>query len=229
MPVPDLQFRPWARSHIARRLAVAALACLSPSLFPSSLAAQEPAATPPQGLRPRVILLAPQVSLDVLQPNSKTQGIDNAAFEQLLTETARTHLQAQNFTPVDPASLQSPIVADSLSQLEPLRSRLARGLVNDDARTAFARLAAQPGDDLILVQFVHFKEGPGGSWDPNTGAITSQMSSTLIQIALISPRSAAVLWKSEEFERKVYRANDAKFVRMLDQLYATLVGAGEIR
>ena len=67
----------------------------------------------------------------------------------------------------------------------------------------WSKLAALPDDYLLLVQFVRVKQGPGGSWNPYSGAITSGMSTTSFQAALISTRTGQVAWKNEVLERTV--------------------------
>ena len=146
--------------------------------------------------------------------------------EATLPDVAKSHLGGRGYTPLSVDAVDDPAAADWLSQLEPFTSRLAHGAINDEARNILRHLVTLPEGHLILIQYAELQQGPGGSWNPNTGAITSSMNSTLVRAALISTRTGAVVWKSENFERKLYRPGDAKFAKFLDQLYSTLGNGG---
>lgn len=192
------------------------------ALLPAASAQQGPALANPLQPIASVIVLPPQVAYEQLSANSRGGYFGSGSFESTLTNAAHSNLSARNYALVAPESLQNPNAVDWLNQLQPLTSRLARGAINDEAQQILNRLATLPGDYLIYVQFMRVKQGPGGSWNPNTGAITSQMSSTLLQGALISTRTAQVTWKNEVFERKALRVDDSKFAKLVDLLYQTL-------
>jgi hypothetical protein len=172
----------------------------------------------------KVIILQPQVVFEQL--TNKSVLTQNVTFESALTNAATASLSARKYTVVTLESLQQVDAIDLLKQLQPLTSRLARGAINDEAQQTLRYLAAFPDDYLILVQFMRVKEGPGGSWNPYSGAITSSMSSTLLQASLISTHTGQVVWKNEVLERKVFRANDPNFAKYLDLLYGTLAIRG---
>jgi hypothetical protein len=182
--------------------------------------------TVPSQATTTVIILPPQVVFEQLSYNPRYQNFGGVSFESALTNAANANLGAQKYILVAPESLRDPNAIDQLKQLQPLVSRLARGAINDEAQHILSQLGTLPDDYLILVQFIRVKEGPGGSWNPNTGAITSQMSSTLVQAALISTRTGKVTWKNEAFDRKVYRADDPRFAKFVDLLYKTLGSGG---
>lgn len=192
------------------------------ALLPAALAQQRTALANPTQPITSVIVLPPLVTYEQLSASSRGRYFSSGSFESALTNAARSNLSARNYTLVTPESLQNPNAVDWLNQLQSLTSRLARGAINDEAQQILDRLATLPGDYLIYVQFMRIKEGPGGSWNPNTGAITSQMSSTLVQVALISTRGGQVTWKNEVFERKALRVDDSKFTKLVNLLYQTL-------
>ena len=184
----------------------------------------------------KVVILPPQVELEELPSGWNGAGFGaipmgrsqpaGGNFDSTLADNASAHLSDRHYTVVAADALKDASAGDLLKQLEPLRSRLARGAVNDEAQSILDRLAESSDDYLLFVQIVKIKNGPGGSWNPNTGAITSRLASTLVQAALISPHTHQVIWKSEEFERKVLRPDDARFQKLLDQLYQTLTQPG---
>jgi hypothetical protein len=180
--------------------------------------AQQPSASP-QTL-PKVVLLPPEVVFEQL--TNKPAPTQDATFESILTDTATANLKTHGYTAAPPDGLQQVDSSELLKQLQPLNSRLARGVINDDAQQILKYLAASPDDFLILVQHFAIKNGPGSSWNPYSGAITSSMSSTLLQVALISPKTGKVVWKNEVLERKLFRADDPKLTNIINLLYQTL-------
>jgi hypothetical protein len=175
----------------------------------------------------KVIILPPQVTFEQLEAKAHPKAINSVEFESALTNAATTNLAARRYAPTAPAGLQNDTAAGLLRQLQPLTSRLARGSINDDAQQILSKLAGLPEDFLILVQFVRVRQGPGGSWSPISGAITSGASSTSMQAALISTRTGQVTWKNEVLERSMFSADSPKFAKCIEQLYSTLAFKGE--
>jgi hypothetical protein len=200
---------------IGRRLIPAVMPLMAPLVLCSAMAAQSPSAQ-------KVIVLPPQVSVDRLSAGSKSRDKGSAPFEPVLAQAAESHLQSQGYTLLDAANLSDPSLAGPVAQLQPLVSRLARGALSDETQPSLSRLAALPGDYLVFAQVMKVKEGPGASWNSFTGQITTAISSTVLQAALISPRTGRVLWKNEEMERKIFRPEDAHFARLLESLYTSL-------
>ncbi|MGA7341200.1 MAG: hypothetical protein WBX18_11410, partial [Terracidiphilus sp.] len=174
----------------------------------------------------RVIVLPPQVVFEQLSANARSRNFDSASFESALVSAASANLGARKYALAAPEGLRSPGAADWLKQLQPLASRLARGAINDDAQNILSQFETLPDNYLLLVQFMRVKQGPGGSWNPYSGAIASGMSSTLLQAALISTRTGQVMWKNEVLERSEFSANSPRFAKSVDLLYSTLVAQG---
>lgn len=117
-------------------------------------------------------------------------------------------------------SMLDPSVSEACKKLEPLASRLARGHVNEEATDGLAHLAALDERYAILVQFFRVETGPGNSWNPMNGQITSSSASTLIQAAVLSGKTAKVLWKGERLIRyKALPPNDFGLKKALADLY----------
>lgn len=212
--------------------------CLIPGVSAQGAKPPEPSPT-----ASKVIILPPVVTVETLSSGGQTAGLEGGlfgtsalgstsgghgfkspppgSFEAILVNAANARLNGHGYAPLPIESVKDPSASDWLGQLEPLTSRLARGAINDDARNILNHLATLPEGYLIFVQFMEVKKGPGRSWNPNTGGITSAMSSTLVRAALISTRTGTVIWKGEYLERKLFRPDDEKFARVLDQLYST--------
>jgi hypothetical protein len=244
-----LRRRPARYQSLAQASLLALFALALPRSMPAQNATAPTAASSPPApatpVKPQlsnsVILLPPVVTAEVLSRGGQTGGVAGSllgtadygsrnrsripppgSFEALLTDAAKTRLGARGYTLLTADGVQDASAADWLGQLEPMTSRLAHGAINDEARGILSHFATLPDAGFIFVQFMELQQGPGGSWNPNTGGITSAMASTLVRAALISTRTGEVVWKGEVFERKLYRPADAKFAKILDQLYLTL-------
>jgi len=212
---------------------------LSAPAQPASAANQEPsspagggvaAGTAAGGLK--VVILKPSIRFDdIAMVARKDWGMTVSAvgrrkaasagedeYEHALIDAAKYEVGARTER-VDIGAVE-PSVVEACKNLEALSSRLARGNVSDDATNEFARLAAFDERYAVLAQFVRVQTGPGGSWDPNTGAISSSTASTLIQAALLSAKTGKVIWKGERLIRgKVLRPSDAAFGKALKDVY----------
>ena len=191
--------------------------------------AQEGATEP---ARLKVILLKPSIrfkdvhagvrnALGIATPaanNQKRAPGSEEVYEHLMLNAARLGVGSKAI-PLDPDTLE-PSVVEACTKLDPLASRLARGNVNEEAMSALASLAALDEHYAILVQFFRLETGPGRSWDPNTGAITSSTDSTLIQSALVSGKTGKVIWKGERLIRnKALKPTDSGLSKALTELY----------
>jgi hypothetical protein len=204
---------------------------LTGALFTLFLAGAEGQNTPappasPQAA-PKVIVLPPDVILEQLSTRSGTREEGSSGLGSILTSAANEQITARKYTVLASADLHDLDVEAWLTQLQPFVYRLAQGAINDESRAILTHLKSLPSNYLIFVQVMHVKDGPGASWNSMTGAITSRMSSTQLQAALISTRTGQVIWKNESFNRKVFRTNDPKFAKFVDALYATLGNTGE--
>jgi hypothetical protein len=171
----------------------------------------------------QVIILDPLARFENIKDESVPPAYAGAndSFESRLLDTARNEVESRKLNVVKPETLSELAAADLCKQLQSMSSRLARGNVNDEAREILNRLAAINDHHVVLAQFMKVKLGPGRSWNPNTGAITSAMNSTLIQAAVVSCKTGQVLWKNELLIRKVMKPDSPEFVKALGLLYQT--------
>ncbi len=188
----------------------------------------QPSATPTKApaRTANVILIPPQVRLEdmvtgrVLNPKQFHSATQHSSYESRLLGAATKKISPK--TSVLAAEEMGEVVAEAGSNLQGLSSRLAHGNVIDEAKQEFSHLAALNEQQLVFVQFIRVKIGPGGYWDPNTGAIGSATRSTLVQAALISCRSGQVIWKGEQFVRKALDPDSEELGKMLTQLLESL-------
>jgi hypothetical protein len=199
-----------------------------------NVTAQEPATQntapgTPEAAKPaspgyEVIILEPVVRFENIKDESVPPDYAgaNGVFVNRLVDTAKNEVESRKLGVAKPEAFTEPSTAEQCKQLEPLSSRLARGIVNDEAKEILSRLAAINDRDVLLVQSMRVKLGPGRSWDQFTGAITSAMNSTVLHAALVSCKTGQVLWKNEVLVRKVMKPDSPAFIKTLGLLYQTL-------
>lgn len=148
-------------------------------------------------------------------------------FKSILISVARQAVRSRGIPLHQLEGPDEQIVA-SVAALEARSARLGRGQVMDDARSLLRQLAEWQPDALILAQHSRIKEGPGGSWDPFSGAIRSSASTADLHAALIACRTGDVLWKNAVSIRKRPRPGERAFQDAVRQLFASLAN-GEQR
>jgi hypothetical protein len=214
------------RSSVCALLAglLFALAWLTPAAKPAdqdqgSAGAVRPAspevATAPTRLK--IILLKPAIRFEDVSGKPPRIGATEEEYGRRLTEAAMKGVGPKT-TLIDVGMLDAP-VRQACGELESLASRLARGDVNEEAAGELARLATFDDQYAVLVQFLRVKSGPMGSWSPINGQMTSSMSSTLVQAALVAGKTGKVIWKGEQFVRKKLKPADAGLSKALTLLY----------
>jgi len=197
------------------------------SLLVHGMAGQEAAdAAKPKDTRQeplQVIILEPLVQFEDVRGGSIVPkgASDDQAFGNRLLAAARSEMEIRKLGIVKPESFPDLIVGDECARLQRMASRLARGNITEEATEIMKRLASVNDRYAVLVQFMRVKAGPGGSWNPNTGSITSAINSTLLQTALIGCRTGLVHWKNEVFVRKTFRPDSPEFTKNLGLLYQT--------
>jgi hypothetical protein len=73
----------------------------------------------------------------------------------------------------------------------------------------------------VLVQCLKTKIGPRGSWDPNTGAITSTMHSGHLRAAILDCQTGRALWRNEFYLREIPRVESKHYRQAVNSLYRT--------
>jgi hypothetical protein len=83
-------------------------------------------------------------------------------------------------------------------------------------------LAATNGSVAVLAEYVRVKVGPNGTWDPNSGAITSGASSSYFRAALLDARTGRKLWENSVLLREVVKPDSSRFQTIVPLLFSTL-------
>lgn len=139
-------------------------------------------------------------------------------YQRVMLDAARSEIGSKAIV-VEPDKLDS-AAFEVCSNLNTLGSRLSRGNINEEAGKLLAHLAELDSQVVILAQSIHVQIGVSGTWNPNTGGISSSTASTLLQTALISAKTGTVIWKSEQIIRyKAAKPDDSAMSKALLALF----------
>ena len=178
--------------------------------------------------RPRtgvqIILLNPLILIEDVRDGSELSPLKGGAADlaPLLRSAARSAAESRGYSVVDDDSLQDADALSACGQLGIASRKLARGVLDDDLRHTLGLVAQANDGYAVLAQAMRIRIGPGRSWNPWTGNITSSMSNTVFQASLISASTAEVLWKNELLVRKLPQPTDKRFMSSLHGLYGSL-------
>lgn len=180
-------------------------------------------------LSSEVLILSPLLKFERLHDETilDPSEFGGPAIISNLNARARNALVKGKFRIAQTESLKATEFVDLLSRLQSLSSSLSTGQVKDEANGILKRLSAQNQHLLILSHFLYSKVGPGGYWNPNTGAIGSSMSTCRIRVSLIQCSTAQVLWKNEVILRQLPQVGSSTFEEALDLLYTNFPEAKE--
>jgi hypothetical protein len=183
----------------------------------------QPVYSPQPPASARVVILKPVIGYEQLPGGtSASASRDLEAYSTRLGAGASAVVAARGMTAVEGVAPDSASDAASAEVRERLRSeaaKLARGVVGDEAKSVLARFGSDCPDCLVLVVYMKAKVGPQGSWNPNTGAITSKMDSLLLQASAIAAASGETVWKNEVYLRELPRPNQDKLLKSIGNLF----------
>jgi hypothetical protein len=181
--------------------------------------------------RPRVNAgLGPVLTPKVVFEDTQTESpLDSTAhggpgLVTALTERAIAALKAKDI-PYAAYVSDGDLVAEQkklAEQASALANRLIRVNPDPEAIRFIQGLAATNVLVAVLVQYVRVKVGPSGTWDPNSGAITSGASSSHFRAALLECQTGRGLWQNSVLLRKLPDPSASDFNKVLTVLYSTL-------
>lgn len=142
-----------------------------------------------------VVILPPLVTFQRIEDESPLPAADYKAddIETSLLTAATKSLSSHNSSLIDCSRVAPAEVTEICRELGRYAPQLARGAVREDARPLLHRLAGNIGGATVLAHSLLGKVGPGAYWDPNTGAIRSGISSSVLRAALIDSENGQVL------------------------------------
>ena len=98
--------------------------------------------------------------------------------------------------------------------------KLARGVVKDATGILLKSINTNDSNVSILVSYYRVKVGSDGSWDPNSGRITSSNSKVILNASLIQCATGKVLWVDQVLLREIPKLSSPEFYDALNLLYA---------
>ncbi len=97
------------------------------------------------------------------------------------------------------------------------RSSLSTGLAND-----LKAFGESLNNANILVILLRVKVGSSGTWDPFSGAITSESSYTRLKAILVETKSGRSLWKNEVQLREIPKPGNPNYKKAVNLLFENL-------
>ena len=166
----------------------------------------------------------PAVSIAVLSPwltyeeTSSEALVDGNRYgakevQSDLVRAAMTALSARGFKTQQVAE-DSPLAALTAKSAELLRVTKSPELL-DRLKQAGRELSVE----AVFVQHFRIKLGPGSSWDPWSGAITTAMNSGDLRVAIVDAQTGASLWQNRVYLREVPRVDRKLYKEAVDSLY----------
>lgn len=176
-----------------------------------------------------ILVLQPLLKFEQLHDETviDPSKFDGPTLISSLDTSSKNAVAKSKFRVAVNENLNSSECGELCSRLGLLSSRLSIGQINDEAKTMLQQLSSIDPDLAILSLYLHVKVGPGGYWNPNSGAIRSSMSSSHFQICLIHCGTGQVLWKNEVLLRKIPKVDDSKYAESLRLLYTNFPGKKE--
>lgn len=154
--------------------------------------------------------------------DSTTHG--GPGLSAALTTKAIPILQAKNLPEVASVTDGNLAVEQKAAaeQASALANQLTRPNPEAEAIRCIGILAATNQSVAVLAQYVRVKVGPSGTWDPNSGAITSHASSSHFRAVLLDCQTGRRLWENSVLLRKVPDPNSGDFDKLVTLLYSTV-------
>jgi hypothetical protein len=162
-----------------------------------------------------IAVLEPMLTYEEAQTEALVDGTKYSAGEVKadLVRAASNALTTRGFKPqqVAVASPAASLTAQSVDLLRPSKS--------PELLQRLKEVGRELSVDAVCVQYCRVKLGPGGSWDPGTGMITSAMNSAQLRAAIVDLQSGAALWNGSFYLREVPRVGRRAYREAVDSLY----------
>lgn len=139
-----------------------------------------------------------------------------------------TYEKVSDRSPLDPEKYQSSKVAEKIEttamnnfqkkkfsankltddQLADRSNKLFRRNIDEKTKNQLDTACADKNNAAVLAHYMRVKVGSTGSWNPQTGAITSNNSTSYLQAGLFDCETKDVLWRNAVFFRAVPAASN---------------------
>jgi len=169
----------------------------------------------------KVFILHPLLRFERIQDEMPLDGSQYhaKALEAKLKSIYESTLKSRSIGIVAPGSRKAIITSGLSKELRKKMPKLSRGMMDSATRDLLHSFAQYDENINLFVNYIDVKVGSTGSWDPNSGAITSDNSRSLLRSALVNCTTGKVLWKGEVLLREVPELSSERFAESLDLLF----------
>ena len=174
----------------------------------------------------RILVLAPKVQYEDAQTEATIAPIGDSisSLGNAMTEQTIAAFRARGTDKIASAD-QAGLVGEQQSlalQASTIANRLTKARPDAGTLQIIEKLAAPGEPTAVLAQYLRVKQGPTGTWDPNSGAITSNGSSSQFHAALLDCQTGRTLWQNSVEMRRIPVVGSENFKKTLSALYSTL-------
>ena len=173
--------------------------------------------------------ISPNTTVLILRPVLKFERIHNEAvlpasdyqgdaIETRILTVAKNVVESRNMILVDIQNVNEEDV-EAYSQIRAKSPKLSRGLINDYTNILLKSISTNNEHSTLLVNYVNVKVGSGGTWNPNSGAITSSNSKSTLHAALIQCVTGKALWMDKVLLRELPILSSQRFSEALKLLF----------
>jgi hypothetical protein len=162
-----------------------------------------------------VCVLEPKLTYETMGNEQPTDG-SNMGADRVKSDLVRV---ASDAIVAKGHKVQSPGEAPIASELSAESEELLRTVKSAAVLEKLAALGKSMSVDAVMVQCFKVKVGPGGSWDPNSGAITAAMNSGHLRVAILDAQSGQPLWQNSVYMREIPRVESKNYRTAIDSLY----------
>ena len=175
---------------------------------------------PALGSKTNVFVFRPLLAFERLHDEAPLDSFafHGRALENRLKSEFEAMLKNRKIEIAAPGIRKEVLTSNFPAEIRKKLPKLSRGLIDKESTTLLQSLASYDENMTILVNYVDVKVGSRGSWDPNTGLITSQNSKSLFRAALFQCSTGQLLWKDEIFLRELPELSSERFAESIDLL-----------
>lgn len=176
------------------------------------------------------IEIAPDSTILILRPVLKFERVDNEevlspsnyqadALEARIYTVAENIVKTRSLTVLETrnANGREPGIYRQIREKSP---QLSKGLTDNHINALLQAVSESNEHTAILVSYVNVKVGSRGTWNPYSGAITSDNSKAVLHAALIGCATARVLWKDRVLLREIPKTESSQFQDALELLFS---------
>jgi hypothetical protein len=175
-------------------------------------------------------VLTPTVPITVLPPSIEYVDIVTGAprkTEPVVIDSLATFIVQTACARLDRVALicagpRARVVDADTTELQRFISQSERNIAAKDLAswsTLLGSIAAGDSTRLVLIHHLRVKVGPGGFWDPFSGAIGNATSSTIVSAAVVECSTGRVIRRIETLVRRQPDPGSKPFVEALRSTY----------